>query len=219
MRLRTDWKGPIASRKVCEIKKKNTRKLLKETAVTEKMEVIRTADVCRKLKWRWFQMTRGRSNKAWEVDWRKNCKSCKHLPFIQFYLNPRELGLSEVSVRNFKQYYNTGLDYSKYFLQCPILHREQYLLTLKSLCISNHCVQKECTTIYPHTHPFLCHWNATILEETIQLFDRRHTIFCSKSSARTLEIETRALLGPLLCKYLYFERASIHLAEMRNTVS
>lgn len=104
MRLRTDWKGPIASGKVCKIKKKNTRKLFKETAVTGKMEVRRTADVCGKLKWRWFQMTRGRSNKAWEVDWRKNCKSCKHLPFIQFHLNSHELGLSEVSVRNFKQY-------------------------------------------------------------------------------------------------------------------
>ena len=49
-------------------------------------------------------MTRGRSDKAWDVGWRKNYKSCKHFPFIQCYLNLEDLGLSKVSVRNFKQY-------------------------------------------------------------------------------------------------------------------
>jgi len=41
-------------------------------------------------------MTRGRSNKAWQVGWRKNNKSCKHFPFIQCYLNLEDLGLSKI---------------------------------------------------------------------------------------------------------------------------
>ena len=49
-------------------------------------------------------MTRGRSNKACKVGWRKNYKSFKHFPFIQCYLNLEDLGLSKASVRNIKQY-------------------------------------------------------------------------------------------------------------------
>lgn len=110
-------------------------------------------------------MTRGRSNKVLEVDWRKNCKSYKRFPLIQLYLNIYDLGLFEVSVRNFKQY-----------LKCKIIWRisvscstQRVVLayTEKSLHADSliwrerihHCSHSL------HTHPFSRQGNARILGE------------------------------------------------------
>lgn len=78
-----DWKDTIASEKINKTEKKKSRKLFKETVVVQK-KWKRIAFDWRwmKFEWRWFQMTRGRSKKVLEVDWRKNCKSYKHFPLF-----------------------------------------------------------------------------------------------------------------------------------------
>lgn len=130
-------------------------------------------------------MTRGRSNKVLEVDWRKNCKSYKRFPLIQLYLNIYDLGLFEVSVRNFKQY-----------LKCKIIWRisvscstQRVVLayTEKSLHADSLTWERKNTSLFtlpPHTSllpPGKCKNLRRRRKQYSCLTEDSNIIFCSNS--------------------------------------
>lgn len=88
------------------------------------------------------------SNKVGEGGWRKNYKGCKHVPFIQCYLNPEDLGLK--FVKNFKQYLKHEI---RLFRVLPsVLYLTLYILLIsKNPCIQFTGVESKGIQPFPPT--------------------------------------------------------------------
>lgn len=171
-------------------------------------------------------MTRGRSNKPWEVGQRKNYKSCKHYPFIQCYLNLEDLGLSKVSVRNFKQYLKPRIRLFGVFLTVSYLTQRIVLTYIEESLHANSRMWRERS--YGHSPtplPPATETQPSQEKEYICLTADSDIIFCGNSHHQEHWNQELVLLQDILhrhlfCNCLYFERANVNLAKMRrNTVN
>lgn len=75
-----------------------------------------------------------------------------------------------------------------------------------------------------YTHPFSCHWNATVLGEggnNTAVWQKTVILFCVIIVIyENTRIRNRCFTGAFILKVFHFERTNVHLAEMRrNTVN
>lgn len=152
-----------------------------------------------------------------EGGWRTNYKGCKHVPFVQCYLNPEDLGLK--SVKNFKQYLKHKIRLFRVFPS--VLYLTLYILLIsKNPCIQFTGVESKGIQPSPPHLPLKCNHprrrkGKYCCLKTV-IFRISAVTVITKNTGITNWCFRIFYTNIYICNYLYFERTDLNFSEMRR---